>query len=469
MSQKSSEQPTERTSDTTRRRFLQTSVAGAGAFMGRWAFGAASPTEAGPRAPSSGPQPNFLFVICDQLGLDALAAHGCPDVHTPNMDRLVNRGVSFMESYSTNPLCSPARSSFFTGRMPVETGVVDNGLAIRAGIPRMGAWFRQAGYETAYSGKWHLPGPYQPKIDGFTVLPAGVGEGDLVDTVTSRSCQAFLRNRRSDAPFLLVASFVQPHDICWWAINSGKLLREDLPFPQLRDRLPELPPNHKIRPEAPKVHDARIYRRWSDLKWRYYLYIYYRQIEMVDAEIGRVLDALDQSGQADNTIVVFTADHGEGRGRHRNVQKWFPYDEAAKVPLIVSCPGRIPEKVKDATHLVSGLDIMSTLCDYAGLEAPRGVLGKSLRPLLEDKPVEWRDYLVYETHFTGRTVRTPQFKYVTYEDDPVEQLFDMKADPWETQNLYKESQYADVMRQHRQLLGEWQARLSPAPQATDVG
>jgi len=424
-------------------------------------------SSARPAAARAGKQPNFLFVICDQLGLDAVAAHGCPDVATPNLDRLIHRGTSFAESHSTNPVCSPARSSLMTGRMPVETGVITNGRPIHASRPNIGQWFRESGYETAYCGKWHLPGGVPRANDGFIVLPARGGQGDLDDTAVSRTCEAYLKNRGKDKPLLLVASFLQPHDICYWGNHAGERMPERLPFEQIRPRLPELPPNNTVRPAAPAKLDA-IKREYSDSQWRYYLYVYSRMVEMLDADVGRVLRAVEDSAEADNTIVVFTADHGDGRGRHMHVSKWYPYEEAVKVPLVVSCPGRIAERHRDTAHLVCGLDVISTLCDYAGIRPPEGVHGRSLRPLLEGKNPQWREFVSSEHHVVGRMLRTDRYKYVHYQDDPVEQLFDMKADPWETKNLYREAEYATVLADHRKMLAQFQSRLSPV-QPTPTG
>jgi arylsulfatase A-like enzyme len=449
--------------DTTRREFLKTTALGAGAMVTHLTY----PTRAAAQKSTAKTRPNFLFIICDQLGLDAVSAHGCPDAHTPNIDRLVQRGVTFLESHSTSPVCSPARSSFFTGRMPVETGVISNNRPIHADCPQMGQWFRQAGYETVYCGKWHLPGGYPVQIEGFNVIPVGMGQGDLVDTIVSRSCEAFLKTRDRTKPFLLVSSLLQPHDICYWAIQHQHLVPRKLPFPPLADRLPKLPPNHKTLPDAPQRVNQVRYKNFDDDQWRYYIYIYYRQVEMVDADIGRILDALEDTGQAENTIVILTSDHGEGRGRHQNVQKWHPYDEAMKVPLVISCPGRIRGNHRDADHLVSGMDIMPTMCDYAGIKAPPHNLNKSLRPLLEGNNVLWRESLSAECHRVGRILRTADYKYVKYPDDPVEQLFDMKHDPWETTNLYQQPKYADVLKDHRRLLAEWQQQLKPVPPTHD--
>ena len=447
-----------------RRQFLKTTAAGTGAL----AAGLTRPAQAAQVPAMGNSKPNFLFIVCDQLGLDAIAAHGCPDAHTPNIDRLVRRGATFIESHSTNPVCSPARSSLFTGRMPVETGVISNNRAIHPSCPNMGQWLETAGYDSYYCGKWHIPDGYPTKIAGFNVLPVGAGQGDLVDTVVSRWSESFLKSRNSKKPFCFVASLMQPHDICYWAIQGPRLVPEKLPFKALEGLLPELPPNNKSRPRAPARLDGMAYKGFSDDQWRYYLYIYYRQVEMLDADIGRILDALDDSGQAGNTIVMLTSDHGDGRGRHSHVQKWYPYEESVKVPMIVSCPGKIAEGLADTEHLVSGLDVICTMSDYAGLDAPPHSQGRSLRPLLEQKPTSWREFVGSEHHIDGRMLRTERYKYVRYAGDPVEQLFDIKADPWEMTNLYDDPKLAGVVRDHRRMLDAWEGSLKPVEPMPDI-
>jgi choline-sulfatase len=155
-----------------RRDFLRTSALGAPALALRGAIS---------------PRLNFLFLMADQLSMDAIAAHGNRFVRTPNLDRLAGAGVSFRDSYTAYPLCSPARSSMFTGRMPSETGVVNNGLPIRKEIPNLGQWLGGRGYETVYAGKWHVPQSYTDSIPGFTVLPGGIGgQGNMGGSTTVR-------------------------------------------------------------------------------------------------------------------------------------------------------------------------------------------------------------------------------------------------------------------------------------------
>jgi arylsulfatase A-like enzyme len=440
-----------------RRSFLKASALGAGAAL----------LSGAPAARAAEKRPNFLFIICDQMNLDAMSYLGHPNVRTPNLDRLAQRGTCFMESHSTNPVCSPARSSLFTGRMPVETGVVHNDLPIREGMPNLGEWLRQqAGYETVYCGKWHLPDGYaSASTAGFGALPSGGGSGAMDDQWVTRSCEAYLRNRdpKSVDPFLLVASVHQPHDICYWMIRPSTLVPSEMPFPALEGELPELPPNHKSFPDGPPEVGHGYPDFDTDLRWRYYLYCYYRMVEMMDSDVGRLLEALEQTGHAEDTVVVFTSDHGEGAGRHSNVQKWHPYDESMKVLMIWACPPRVQAGKIDRTHLVHGVDVMSTLCDYAGVQAPPNARGLSLRPLLEGKEPAWRDHLVSDWKAEGKIVRTQQYKLVTYANEPKVQLFDMQQDPWEMNTLAGDPAMAPVIAQHQALLAAWNARMDPAP------
>ncbi|MHC4173054.1 MAG: sulfatase family protein [Planctomycetota bacterium] len=414
------------------------------------------------------PKPkNILLIITDQQHIDTIAAGGCRHVRTPALDQLKTHGVSFTQSYSANPVCSPARSSIFTGRTSCETGVHTNGRPIRSGIPNLGQWFsQQTDYETFYAGKWHVPRTYTSNIPGFKVINTGIGGfGYLCDTVMSRACEGFLRNRSKHKPFFLVASFMQPHDICeWLRLNMDN--PGELRYPQLAGELPELPDNFQFDENEPEtIRKKRLGNEpfkgnWDKEQWRYYLWSYYRNIEYVDAEIGRVLQALEDSGHAKDTLVAFTSDHGEGTAHHQMVRKSSLYDEAARVPLLFSWPGHIVENKTDAVHLASGLDITPTLCDYAGIESPANMRGRNLRAVLEASASSRRDFIVSEANSnTGRMVRTGRYKYITYKDDAVEQLFDMKDDPGETKNLAASSRYASILAEHQKLLKDWESRL----------
>jgi len=447
-----------------RRTFLKTSVASAAYF-------AASSIRPLSARQVRKQQPNILIFLTDQQHLNTISAAGCPYVKTPAMDYLVENGVHFTESYSSNPLCSPARSVIFTGRTTSETGVHVNGLSIRPDIPNMGQWFKEnSNYDTYYAGKWHLPNNRIRSIKGFKVISTGLsGPGYLGDASISQACEALIRNRISSKPFLMVASFLQPHDICEWlrlnTYNPGHLR-----YPEIESELPPLPKNFQFDSKEPQyLKNLRAQRepaigKWDELHWRYYLWSYYRHIEMVDAEIGRILQALQETGQIKNTVVFLISDHGEGMAGQQMVRKSNPYDGASKVPLVVSWPGNIQKGKKITDHLVFHPDIMPTVCDLAGIKPPPLVRGHSLVPLLKGKKVQWPNFLVTEMPGNrARLVRTLQFKYVTYVNDPVEMLFDRSIDPGETRNVSDESKYAEILKEHKKILMDWEKHLDPAP------
>lgn len=455
----------------SRRGFIKAGVGAAGLLAVN------SFTNCGTLSKISKTKPNILLIITDQQHIETISAMGNEHLNTPALDELCREGVYFDQSYSTNPVCSPARSSIFTGRMPCETGVYANGGRIREGMPNLGQWLSEnSDYESVYTGKWHIPRSFQFNIEGFKVLTTGVsGHGMIGDTSTSRACEAFLRSNSGEKPFFLVASFLQPHDVCEW-LQINRQNQDKLKYPSIVDELPELPDNFEYEINEPddysryRNNQQPVRGKWSEQHWQYYKWSYYRMVEQVEAEIRYILLTLKETGQADNTLIIFTSDHGEGLGHHQMVRKNNLYDAAARVPLIVSFPEHINENVIN-NKLVSGLDIAPTICDYAGISLPPGTLGRSLRPLLESKPAEWHPYIVSEvSHWDyqlGRMVRTEQFKYTIHASDMAEQLFDMKNDPGETKNLASQADYSDILNQHRKLLKEWDSKMDYASNVPD--
>jgi choline-sulfatase len=369
----------------------------------------------------------------------------------------------------------PARAAFFTGRMPSETGVRSESRQLRSDLPTLGAWFRDtAGYATYYAGKWHVP-EYMPSgheaIPGFYTMATGVdGNGFLMDTHVSTACEAFVRNYTDAKPFLLVAGFMNPHDVCEWQfLNTAN--RDDLWFPELEDVLPPLPDNMQIpegEPEAivnfRETLDPHV-GSWNELQYRYYLWSYYRHIDMVDGEIARIMDAIEETGRSEDTIVMLTSDHGEGLGHHQMTHKLFPYDEVCRVPFLVSRPGVLPGNRVDDETLVSGLDIFPTLCGLAGIQAPPQMRGVDLSATLTDGVRLERDFVPIEVMKNGNVIRTERYKYVSFEGDEHEMLFDLDADPGETTNLAAspeaaaDSTLGPVLEKHRSILANWRETL----------
>jgi len=437
---------------TNRREFLKT-----GAGLALAAAARQAPAQLTKRPP------NLLFLHVDQLHADIISGYGCRHVQTPNIDRLAAGGLSFRNAYIQNSVCCPSRSCWYTGRAACEHGVVINEWPLREDIPDLGQWFSGRGWAAVYVGKWHIPN--RKLADSFRVLHPGAGVGEHGDAWVSRAGQAFLHEYRGDQPFFLNLGFLQPHDCCYWVFEQfGR--QETLPYPHLAAEYPDLPANHAWTEET---EPALIRQRrgqsspcktWTPDQWRYYLWAYSRMVEMVDTEIGRVLDALDDSGHANDTMVIFQSDHGDGLGRHGMVSKMFLYDEAARVPTIIRWPGEVPAGATDH-HLVGSLDVPATLCDYAGLEPMPKARGRSLRPILTGQPVEWRDTLCIEAQRTGRAVRTPEWKLIRYEADDTVQLFDMNHDPGETANLATTDRGAEVVKQLTGELRRWEATLEP--------
>jgi arylsulfatase A-like enzyme len=365
--------------------------------------------------------------------------------------------------------------------MPSETGVnhLHPPASIRAGMPNIGEWLgTQAGYDCVYAGKWHVPACHSYHIPGFRVLASGQDHrGDVSDVTVSHAAEAFLRGRKGRQPFLFVASLTQPHDICDW-LRLNQQHKKVPPIPVSRAALPPLPGNFRAMPtEAEYVRRYRVEKcepnigGWDTTEWRWYLWNYYRMVEMADAELGRILRALEASGQAENTLVIFTSDHGEGMGEHRLDRKNFHYEAAIKVPLVFSWPGRLPRHVVNRRALVSGIDLMPTMCGFAGIDPPPLTTAVNLRPVLEGRTRETRPCLAVEmsVRATGRVLRTPDFKYAAFANDGVEQLFDMKNDPGETRNLAGRAPFRDILESHRQRLAEWERKLDRSPDAEGAG
>jgi arylsulfatase A-like enzyme len=450
----------------SRREFIRTTAYGVGSLPVVAHLAAADWGMKGPA------RPNVLFMMTDELTLKSMSACGNPYVRTPNMDSIAAGGVRFEKSYCTAPICSPSRSSLLTSRIPEVAGVRYNGIPVHLSIPNMGHVFRDAGYETAWTGKWHL-GEYYPRgrsIPGFDYLGpiehTGLGVDD--DEPVADEAVGFLR-RKHAAPFLLAVSFLNPHDICFWIKGVDVPVEEVGP-----DDLPPLPTNFEIDPDEPefmrRCRERRYYGEemihttsWDIGRWRRYLSAYYRLTERVDRAVGRVLSALREEGLEEDTVIVFTSDHGEGMAAHRWVVKLSLYEEPLTVPLIVSWKGVTPAGVSDGHHLVSGLDVLPTVCAYAGAPAPEGIQGISLRPLIENPELKGRDYVVSELRpdphnrrMQGRMVRSHRYKYIAFtEGRRPEMLFDLELDPGETENLARAAGARDQLEEHRQLLTEW--------------
>jgi len=411
--------------------------------------------------------PNLLLITTDQQQAAATSAAGNRLLKTPHMDSIAAQGVYFTSSYCAYPLCSPSRSALHTGRTPHEIKVDRNSVPIDPAMPLSGQVFRAAGYDTGYAGKWHMPEPYPSDgIAGFEVLNRTVRRGKLahdVDEGTMNAAIEFLKRKR-DKPFYLVVSFINPHDICLLAGETSPLLAEVWKKyePPADANLPPLPANFGLAGSGAGPLQTK-HDNWDEKHWQRYCYAYYRMIEDVDQQLGRILDTLRQMGQEDQTLIVFTSDHGEGLGAHRWTGKMMFYEEEAAVPLIVSWKGMTPAGRTDRNHLVSTLDVLPTLCDYAGIQPPPSMRGESLRDVIEKSERPGHEFVVSEmagggAGRAGRSfmVRTRHYKYVLLPGaGRTELLFDLQHDPGEMKNLAGDKDAAAELERHRQLLAQW--------------
>ncbi|MGW7584808.1 sulfatase family protein [Kitasatospora sp. NPDC054768] len=406
--------------------------------------------------------PDVVLILTDQQTADAMSAAGNPYLRTPAMDALAAAGTRYPNAYCAQPLCTPSRASLMTGRLPSTVGVTGNTGGPED--PLLGRLFTEAGYDCGYGGKWHLPELDLPADRGFRrIHPAG---GD--DAGLARAAAEFVRAPR-ERPFLLVASFLEPHGICEWARGQDPRTGPLPPAPPV-PRLPPLPANFPVGPYDPALPRlARLAQphthptaEWREDDWRRYRHAYYALVERVDRHIGLLLEALAERGTDRGTVVVFSSDHGDGAGAHRWNQKWALYEECVRVPLVVSAPG-VAAGAVDERLVAAGLDLIPTLCDLAGIEGPDGLPGRSVRaPRPHDSVVvETRWEIPGFNNALGRMVRAGRHKYVCYAwGDHREQLFDLAADPGELVNLAVDARHAALLDRFRALLSEHCAEVA---------
>ncbi len=438
--------------------------------------------------------PNVLIIMSDQHNANILGCAGDPVVHTPALDRLATQGARFTNAYCTFPLCGPSRMSFMTCRRPHEIGLWDNEGELCSGIPTFAHAFLADGYDTVLSGRMHFVGWDQRHgfvrrligdVGGTAYLSKGWRLepvlGDLIDTpgmslagvvksgpgrtgyhaydeAVTRATVNWLEQcgRDPDAsPFLLTVGYVSPHcpfvappkDFEYYA---SRIDQDDLP----------VVPDSGLHPV-----NAERRRRFQtdplpprDAQWRARV-AYYGLCSFIDRQVEAVISALADAGRADDTIVVYTSDHGEMLGEHGMWWKSTFYDGASRVPLIISWPDRIHGGASVGAN-VSLIDVGPTLMDLAGVDPLPGATGHSLVPLLEGDGGEWDDavfaeYTAARHECASRMVRWGPWKYNYYHGERPE-LFNLVADPNEMNDLSGDPAHrAPALRLHDLVLRNW--------------
>ncbi|HNS22662.1 MAG TPA: sulfatase [Sedimentisphaerales bacterium] len=481
----------------TRREFLKTLGAAAGFSLLGGGIGR------GQGAGATG-RPNILFIMTDDHASHAMSCYGSKINQTPNLDRIASEGMRFTNSFCTNSICAPCRAVILTGKYSHLNGLIDNNVTFDGSQQTFPKLLRQAGYETAIIGKWHLKSD-PTGFDYWNILP-GQGvyynpvtiemgqqkkhEGYVTDILTDYAID-WMKGRKEGKPFCLMFHHKAPHRE-WEPGPKYLTLYDDVEIPEpatlfddnagrgraakeqdmtiektLTRRDLKLVTPGKLTPEqqakwdaayGPKIkafEEANL--QGKDLvRWKYQRYIkdYLRCIASVDDSVGRVLEYLDQSGLAQNTVVIYTSDQGFYLGDHGWFDKRFMYEISLRMPLLV----RYPKEIRAGSvnsDIVLNLDFAETFLDWAGASVPADMQGRSLRPLLQGRtPSDWRTSMYYHyyeypaVHSVKRHygVRTERYKLIHFYNDIDEwELYDLQTDPDERQNVYNDPKYAEIV------------------------
>ena len=488
----------------TRREFLRALSVAAGS-AGAWSM-LPRVVLGGQGSANAAKRPNIIFIMSDDHDAHAIGCYGSKVNQTPNIDRIARDGMRFEHCFCTNSICAPSRAVILTGKYSHLNGLIDNSVKFDGSQQTGPKLLQQAGYETAIIGKWHLQSD-PTGFDYWNILPGqGVyynppmiemGQrkkhpGYVTEVLTDQALR-WLKARKGDKPFYLMLHHKAPHRE-WEPAPKYLTLNDDKEVPEpatlfddysgrgraaheqdmtiaktMTNKDVKLVPPAGLTPEqkakwdvayGPKIKafkEANL--QGKDLvRWKYqrYMHDYLACIASVDDSVGRVLDYLDQSGLADNTIVIYTSDQGFYLGEHGWFDKRFMYEESLQMPLVV----RYPKEIKAGAvnnDIVMNLDFAETFLDYARARVPEDMQGVSLRPLLQGRTAgDWRKAMYYHyyeypaVHSVKRHygIRTEYYKLVHFYNDIDEwELYDLKTDPDEVHNVYNDPAYADTVKQ----------------------
>ncbi|WP_456446994.1 sulfatase family protein [Thiolapillus sp.] len=422
-------------------------------------------------------RPNILFILSDQQHYQA---YGLQDssFHTPSIDELAHQSRSFSHAFVTAPQCSPSRASIYTGLYPHRTGVTGNTGSINAdgsritglrkGIKTAGGYLKEAGYYTAYIGKWHL-GPVNEhqaeyELRAFDTVKGG---DDTTDEEKTEKALAFLMHPPKNQPFALFLNYREPHNIYDF---GGK--QPPQPSPELEKGM-ALPDSFYREDFATKpaaqtqymeINPARRFLDAGENTWKSYRGYYRQRVQHFDEQLGRILQALKKQHLEQNTLLMVTSDHGDMDAQHRLVFKGpFMYEQLVRVPLFIRLPKSIqglPPGTDDG--LTNNVDLLPTLLDLAGVKV-QGLDGKSLMPRLTGKGVSRQEQVVSEYqnkqkwNHPLRMIRTPAYKFVDHLVG-MDELYDLKKDPEELHNLVNTSAYTPILKKLARDLEQWRSR-----------
>jgi arylsulfatase A-like enzyme len=457
---------------------------------------------------------NVLFIIADDLNCD-ISAYNHRNVKTPNLNKLADRGVVFTQAFCNFPLSGPSRACFMTGLYPNQTGLKDLQTYVRQAVPdvvTMPQNFKNNGYISARVGKlFHagvpsdigLPGIDDTESWNIAINPRGlekdeedktfslepgsfgsslswyaseVSDEDQTDgKVATESIKLLEQFAKNDQPFFLGVGFYRPHTPFVAPKKYFELYpREEIKVPQIPEgyleTLPE--PAKKILTKLTKQNNL------PDSLARSAIQAYYASITFVDAQVGRLLEALDHLGLRENTIIVFTSDNGYHLGEHGYYQKMTLFENSDHIPLIISYPGQ-KKKGRESNTIVEMIDFYPTLAELAGVPTPNYLAGKSIAPVFQKSKSKLRESAftqVDESLLTryepanGYTLRTQQYRYTRWGEGGVGmiELYDRKKDPTEMNNLANSQDYANVIKRLDEQLSVRIAEASVKPEGLEV-
>ena len=423
-------------------------------------------------------QPNILFLLTDDQSFSTIRALGNKEVYTPNMDRLVAEGTTFTHAHimggNTGAICMPSRAMIMTGKYVQNLAKVPG--AISANDKTMPEVLKNAGYITFETGKWHNERAAFAKsfTTGGNIFMGGMSNHlkvplhdfdvsgaypkserryeDKFSSVLFREAAVdFIENYEEDKPFFAYVAFSSPHDPRMAPKEyQDKYSTEAITLPE------NFQPKHPFDNGEIIIRDENLLplpRTEEAVKGE--IASYYAMISEVDDNIGKVLDALEKSGKAENTIIIFAGDNGLAAGQHGLLGKQNIYDHSVRVPLVISGPG-IKKGVRTES-LVYLNDIFPTISDLVGVEKPETIDGTSLLPILEDPNEKVRESVFFLYKNFQRGVRTTDWKLIKYlvEGKQTTQLFEIKKDPLEMNNLADNPDYKEKVEEMTQLLQEW--------------
>lgn len=421
-------------------------------------------------------RPNIIFILTDDQRYDDLGILN-EILETPYLDGLADNGVHFRNAFVTTALCSPSRATILTGQYMNRHGIVDNNQPFPENTEFFSSYLQDAGYNTAFIGKWHMGGDSDEPQPGFDQWVSFAGQGQyypvnkngrqsflnvngqsvpqdgyITDELTDYAIE-WLSNRKEEEPFFLYLSHKAVHsDFLPAGRHQHQYNDEIITSPANEDRLYEEKPIW-VRNQRNSWHGID-YPYHSDLDITEYQRRYYQTLSAVDDSLGRVLNWLKDNDLEENTIVIFMSDNGFLFGEHGLIDKRNAYEESMRVPLLIAGPGLSRGVSRD--EMVANLDIAPTILDFAGLVAPGHFQGRSFRRLAEgpNESEEWRSELVYEYFWeytypqtpTTFAIRTDEFKYIQYHGVwDIEELYNIQTDPTESINLIHDPAYADIV------------------------